>query len=146
MKTLMVMASMLVSLSTFASEQDAVDSFLSVLPIGHNLGVDDQGRECSMTVSEVNFPQKAILITGENNKNKVSKMVAEGSEFLFRAHRKEFIQTHRHYVNASKTSYFEKIVRTLIAGDNLLYVVTATETNINGRFNVDKVECVVDLK
>ncbi len=145
MKTLIAAALMVMSFSTLAEPKgSSVDSFLSVLPLGHYLGVDDNGADCSMTVSEVNFPKKAISITGENSKHRVSKMVAEGSEFLLRAHRKEFIQTNRY--SATKNSYYEKIVRTLTAGDNRLYVVTAIETSINGRFSSEKVECVVNLK
>lgn len=146
MKTLIAAALMMVSVSTFANERSSVDSFLSVLPVGQYAGKDDQGVECSVAVNEVNFPAKAILVTGENAKNKVTKVVKEGSEFFFRAYKKEFIQTDRYYVDASRNAYFEKIVRTLNAGENLLYVVTAIETNINGNRSTEKVECVVSLK
>lgn len=146
MKTLIIAALMMVSVSTFAGERSSVDSFLSVLPVGQYQGRDDSGVECKISVNEVNFPKKAILITGESSKNKVTKMVKEGSEFFFKAYKKEFIQADRYYADASRSSYFEKIVRTVNAGDNLLYVVTALETNLNGSRTTEKVECVVSLK
>lgn len=146
MKSLIAAVLMMVSVSTFANERSSVDSFLSVLPVGQYEGKDDRGALCSVAVTEVNFPEKAILITGENAKNKVTKMVKEGSEFFFKAFKKEFIQTDRYYVDASRNAYFEKIVRTVNAGENLLYTVVAIETNISGNRSTEKVECVVNLK
>ena len=145
MKTLIV-ALMMISGSAHAFEKSSVDSFLSILPIGQYFGTDDHGAECSVKVSEVNYPDKAILITGTNLNNKVSKMVEEGSVFLLKAYKKEFIQTNRYYLDNSKNTYYEKIVRTINAGENLLYVVTALETNLNGRLKIDKIECIVTTK
>ena len=129
-----------------AFEKGPVDSFLSVLPLGQYKGFDESGNECSIIVKEVNYPDKAILITGTNLKNKVSKMVEEGSVFLLKAYKKEFIQTNRYYLDNSKNTYYEKIVRTINAGENLLYVVTALETNLNGRMKIEKIECIVKIK
>lgn len=146
MKTLIAAALMIVSMSTFANdERSSVDSFLSVLPVGNYQGKDDSGLGCSISVNEVNFPAKAILVSAINPKIKVTKLVKEGSEFLFRAYKKEFIQTDRYYVNDSRNAYVEKIVRTVLAGDKLLYIVVAAETSINGHRSSDKVECVVGL-
>ena len=146
MKSMFVAVLILISASAFAVEKGPVDSFISVLPLGQYNGIDEGGDRCSVIVSEVNYPDKAILITGANLKNKVSKMIEEGSAFLLRAYRKEFLQTNRYYVKNSKNSYYEKTVRTIEAGDNLLYVVTALETNMNGRLKVEKVECIINYK
>lgn len=146
MKTLIAAALMIVSVSTFANERSSVDSFLSVLPVGLYAGKDDQGVGCSISVNEVNFPEKAILITAEKSKSKVTKMVKEGSEFIFKAFKQEFIQTDRYFVDDSRIAYYDKIVRTINAGDKLLYVVVAVDTYISGTRASDKVECVVDVK
>lgn len=146
MKTLIAAALMIVSISSFGSELGSVDSFLSVLPVGHYDGRDDKGVECSVSVTEVNFPAKALLITATNDSGKSFKMIKDGSEFLFRGYKQEFIQTDRYYVDASRQSFVEKIVRTVNAGINRLYVVVARETTINRERTVEAVECVVNPK
>lgn len=144
MKSLIAAALLMVSFSTFAAE-GSVDSFLSVLPFGVHTGVDDKGQACKVSVSEANFPAKAISVQAENDKLKVFKMINDGSEFLFRAYKKEFIQTDRYYVDATRNSYVERIVRTVIAGENRLYVVVANEITVNRDRKVELVECVVNL-
>lgn len=146
MKNLLAVVLMMVTVSSFANERGSVESFLSVLPIGEYFGKDDSGVECSMTVSEVNFPEKAIIITGKNSLNKVTKVIKEGTEFSFKEYKKEFIQTDRYFVDSARDSYIEKIVRTVNAGDALLYVVVAFEKNVNGNYSSEKVECVVNVK
>lgn len=146
MKTLIAAALMIVSISTFGTELGAVDSFLSVLPVGSYSGRDDKGVECVVNVNEVNFPAKALLVTATNHKNKTTKVIKDGSEFFFRAYKQEFIQTNRYYVDASRNAYVEKIVRTVNAGDNRLYVVVSSEVTINRDRSVEVVECVVNPK
>ena len=73
-------------------------------------------------------------------------MIEKDSAFLLRAFRKEFIQTNRYYLDNSKNSYYEKTVRTINAGEKLLYIVTALETNLNGKLQIDKVECKVTIE
>ncbi len=143
MKTIFIAVLIIISASVSAVEIGPVDSFLSVLPLGLYKGFDESGNQCSITVNEVNYPEKAILITGINLKNKVSKMIERDSVFLLKAYKKEFIQANRYYLDSSKNSYYEKIVRTLNAGENLLYIVTAVETNLNGKLKIDKIECKV---
>lgn len=146
MKTLIAAALMIVSISSFGTELGSVDSFLSVLPVGSYLGHDDKGVECVVNVNEVNFPAKALLVSATNNKNKTTKVIKDGSEFVFRAYKQEFIQADRYYVDASRNAYVEKIVRTVNAGDNRLYVVVSSEVTINRDRNVETVECVVNPK
>lgn len=146
MKTLITAALMIVSISSFGAELGSVDSFLSVLPVGNYQGHDDKGVECAVSVNEVNYPAKALLVTATNNKNKNFKVIKDGSEFVFRAYKQEFIQADRYYVDASRNSFVEKIVRTVNAGFNRLYVVVATETTINRDRAVEAVECVFKPK
>lgn len=146
MKSLIASALMIMSISSFGAELGSVDSFLSVLPLGTYSGKNDQGVECSISVREVNYPDKTIVVVGSNAKSKVSKVIKDGSEFLFRAYKQEFIQTDRIYVDASRNSYVDKIVRTVNAGDNRLYVVVANETTVNRDRTVESVECVVNPK
>ena len=146
MKTILIAALMLISASVYAVEKGPIDYFLSVLPLGQYIGFDESGNQCSVEVNEVNYPEKTILITGINLKNKVSKMIEKDSAFLLRAFRKEFIQTNRYYLANSKNSYYEKTVRTINAGEKLLYIVTALETNLNGKLQIDKVECKVTIE
>lgn len=146
MKALIAVALMTVSFSTFGNDLGSVDSFLSVLPEGTYTGADDRGNSCEVAVSEVNFPAKAISVTVSNNKDKIFKIINDGSEFLFRAYKQEFIQTERQYVDATRNSYIERIVRTVNAGDNRLYVVVANELTVNRERTVEAVECVVNLK
>ena len=143
MKSFIAAALMIVSISSFGSELSSVDAFLSVLPLGTHTGKDDNGVACSVSVVEVNYPAKDIAVTAVNAKNKVFKVIKDGSDFFFRAYKEEFIQVDRYYVDASRNSYVEKIVRTVNAGDNRLYVVVANETTINRERTVEKVECVV---
>lgn len=146
MKAFIAAALMTVSLSAFSNDLGSVDSFLSVLPVGTYTGTDDRGNSCEAAVSEVNFPAKAIAVTVSNNKNKIFKIINDGSEFLFRAYKQEFIQTERQYVDATRNAYVERIIRTVNAGDNRLYVVVANELTVNRERTVEAVECVVYLK
>ncbi|AUN97249.1 hypothetical protein DOM21_15410 [Bacteriovorax stolpii] len=144
MKSLIATALLLASVSTFAAES-AVDTFLSVLPLGSHSGVDDKGNACKVTVSEANFPAKAISVQAENADLKIFKVINDASEFMFRGYKKEFIQTDRYYVDSTRNSYVDRVVRTVVAGDELLYVVVANEITVNRDRKVELVECVVNL-
>ncbi len=143
MKSLIAAALLLTSLSTFAQEAGSVDSLLSVLPLGTHQGQDDRAQDCRVSVTEANFPSKAISVTVENNKSKIFKTITDGSEFLFRAYKQEFIQTDRYYIDATRSAYVERIIRTVKAGDKSLYVIVANETTVNRERFVEMVECVV---
>lgn len=144
MKSLILTALLLVSSSTFAGV-GAVDTFLSVLPLGTYSGTDDNGAACTVTISEANFPAKAISVQAQNAELKIFKTINEGSEFFFKAYKKEFIQSDRYYVDATRNSYVDRIVRTTLAGENQIYVVVANEITVNRDRKVEMVECVVNL-
>ncbi len=144
MKSFITAALLLGSLSTFAAE-GAVDSFLSVLSYGVHTGVDDNGKACKVTVTEANFPSKSLAVLAENSELKVFKVINDESEFLFRAYKKEYIQTDRYYVDSTRNSFVDRVVRTVIAGERSLYVVVANEITVNRDRKVEMVECVVNL-
>ncbi|MBC7430128.1 MAG: hypothetical protein H7336_16050 [Bacteriovorax sp.] len=145
MKALIAAVLMIVSVSTFSAEMGSVDSLLSVLPVGSYQGQDDAGNACNVIVNDVNYPAKALSITVSNNKSTIFKIINDGSEFLFRAYKKEFIQTERQYVDSTRSSYVDRIIRTVIGGDNTLYVVVANELTVNRDRTVESVECVIKL-
>ena len=145
MKSLIAAALMMVSFSTFSTETSSVDTLLSVLPLGTHKGMDDLKTECTVSVNEVNFPAKVISVTIENENGKIFKIVNDGSEFVFRGYKKEFIQTDRQYVDASRNSYVERVIRTVSAGADRLFVVVANELTIDRELSVESIECVVNL-
>jgi hypothetical protein len=136
---------MLFSVSTFSMEMGSVDSLLSVLPIGSYTGIDDAGAFCSIEVDEVNFPMKSLVVTASNQNASIFKTINDGSEFLFRVYNKEFIQVDRQYVDSTRSSYIERIIRTVIAGDKKLYVVVANELTMNRSSSVEIIDCVINL-
>jgi hypothetical protein len=151
MKKFIVAASLLLSFSVLANEEksnpsiSSVDSFISVLPLGTHLGVNELGARCSVVVSEVNFPEKAINVSVLKGNHKIFKTINEGSEFFFRSGRREFIQSERFYVDDTRTSYVDRIVRTVLAGDNKLFVVVANEITVNRERFVEALECIVNF-
>jgi len=123
----------------------SVDSLLSVLPLGTYKGVNDAGESCVVTVNEVNYPSKEVLVVASNFENRVFKNVMNGSEFVFRAYKKEFIQSDRYYVDSTRTAYVDRVLRTVNAGEGKLYVVVSNEVTISRDLAIEAVECIVDL-
>lgn len=145
MKSLIATALLFASFSTYAQEAGSVDSFLSVLPLGVHQGQDERSLDCTVKVTEANFPAKAISVSIENNKSKIFKTIQDGSEFLFRPYKQEFIQADRYYIDSTRSSYVERIIRTVKAGDKSLYIVVANETTVNRETFVEMVDCIVKL-
>lgn len=144
MKRFIAAAFLMTTFSAFGYGPSAVDTMLSILPLGTYTGTTDSGEACSVTVNEVNYPEKRIAVTVENNTNRVFKVIADGSEFAFKSYKSEFIQSERFYVNSDRSSYVDRIVRTVSAGDNRLYVVVANESTVNRDVSVEAAECVVN--
>jgi hypothetical protein len=145
MKILIAAVLMMGALSTFGAELGAVDAFESALPVGTYQGQDDQGVNCSVSVNEINSPVNTIVVTVSNNNNSVFKEIKDGSEFRYRDFKKEFIQTERTYVDATRNAFVDRIVRTTLADDNRLYVVTSNVFTNNRDVRSETVECVVGL-
>lgn len=147
MKILLALVLSLAALSAmaFESKPTATEKFRTYLPVGYYFGQDDQGLDCRVSVSEVNFPKKDILVRVVSGKLDLAKLVEEDSEFYFRDYKKEFIQTERNQIGADASYYVERIVRTTIASDNRRYVVVAYTVVLNrGREN-QVAECVVNF-
>ncbi len=151
MKKILIAASLVLSFSLFAQQENSnpsissVDSFLSVLPLGTHTGVNELGAKCSVVVSEVNFPEKAISVSVIKGNHRIFKTINEGSEFFFRIGRKEFIQSERYYVDDTRKSYVDRIVRTVLADDQKLFVVVANEITVNRERFVEALECIVNF-
>jgi len=147
MKNILIISSFICSLSAFGADANlgSVDSLLSVLPLGSYQGTNDSGEGCNVTVSEVNYPSKSVLVIASNAQNRVFKNVMDGSEFVFRAYKKEFIQSDRYYVDSTRTSYVDRVLRTVNADEGKLYVVVANEVTISRDLTIEAVECVVSL-
>lgn len=145
MKTIFALMITALSFSSFGLEMGAVDSLLSVLPLGEYSGANDLGEACSVLVKEVNYPEKSISVTVSNKQTNIFRIVNDGEEFRFRAYKQEFIQTKRQYIDASRNSYQDKIIRTVGANDNKLYVVVANDLMVNGTYSSEAMECVIGL-
>lgn len=145
MKSVLAIALMMASFSTFAAELGSVDSLVSVLPQGTFNGKDDLGVACTVSVYEVNFPAKAVAVQVNKGNAKIMKVINDGSDFRFVAHKNEFVQTDRYYVDDTRTSYVERIVRTVKAGDKQQYVVVSNEIVVNRDRSVEAIDCVVNL-
>jgi hypothetical protein len=145
MKSFIAIALLMTTFSAFGNNLNAVDSFLSVLPLGNYTGATDSGEFCSITVNEVNYPEKKIAVTVANSSTRVFKLIADRSDFFFKAYKSEFIQTERFYVNADRNSYVDRVIRTVSAGANRLYVVVAHESTVNREVSVESAECVINL-
>lgn len=149
MKKKFIIAAFLLSFSIFASEDGSdriigpVDNFLSILPLGTHNGVDEIGSQCSVIVEEVNYPEKVISVSVLNGNHRIFKTIKEDSEFFIRLGSKEFIQSDRFFVDDTRSSYVDRIVRTALADDNKLFVIVANEVTINRERFVDALSCLV---
>lgn len=145
MKSAIAILSIVSSFSVFGMEPGSVDALLSVLPLGTHSGVNDSGEKCSVMVSEVNFPSKALSISAINANNRVFKKIMDGSEYLFRAYKQEFIQSDRYYVDSTRSAYVDRVIRTVNAGSGKLYVVIANEVTVNRDLAIEAVDCVINF-
>lgn len=145
MKILLAVAICLTTVCSFAASTNAVDKLTTYLPVGSYSGKTDQGRACSVSVNEVNYPDKDIQVRITEGKKDLTKLIAAGSEFSYKDYKKEFIQTERTLINDDDTTYVERIIRTVNAGDNKLYVVVSFNTVINTESDEQVAECVINL-
>lgn len=140
MKSFIAIAFSFCSLAAFSADPGAVDTLLSVLPTGTHTG-----EKCSVTVNVADYPEKSVYVSVTNEHSTIFKIVADASEFYFKAHKKEFIQTDRISIDDTRSSFVERIIRTVLADDKKLYVVVAEEVTVNRERRVEEVECVVNL-
>ncbi|MBC7539150.1 MAG: hypothetical protein H7281_10035 [Bacteriovorax sp.] len=145
MKILLALAISLAAFNSFASGSDAVNKLTSYLPIGSYTGSTDQGTACLVSVSEVNYPKKDIQVRVIEGNNDLTKLVTEGSEFGFKDYKKEFIQIDHTIVGNDDVNYVERIIRTVNAGDNKLYVVVSFSAVFNTNTDTQVAECIINL-
>ena len=145
MKILLALAICLTSFGSFAANTTAVDKLTAYLPIGSYSGKTDQGVACLVFVSEVNYPDNDIQVRVIEGSHDLTKLVAAGSEFSYKDFKKEFIQTERTLINDDDTTYVERIIRTVSAGNKRQYVVVAFNTVINTQSDNQVAECIINL-
>ncbi len=140
MKFLMAIAISLCSLTAGASEGNAVDSLLSVLPIGTH-----SGDKCTVTVNMADYPVRSAYVLVKSGEMNIFKIVSEGSEFFFEDTKKEFIQTEFVTLDDTRSSSVERIIRTVMTDDERVYVVVEESITVNRERRSDIVECIVKI-
>lgn len=140
MKRLMTIALTLCSFAVFSAENNAVDSLLSVLPVGNH-----NGKDCVVNVNVAEFPVRSAFVKLSNDKNSILKIVSEGSEFFFEDYKREFIQTEYVTIDDTRSSSVERIIRTVMVDEKQTYVVVEEAVTVNRERRSDIVECVVSI-
>ena len=125
MKSLIAIAFSLLTLTASAQDLGAVDSLLSVLPLGVH-----QGENCSVTVKEVEFPVRSAYVYVKNNDTTIFKIVKDGSEFSLKPHRRIFLQIESVTIDDTRSSEIERTIRTNNS-DKGLYVVVEEAVTVN---------------
>jgi uncharacterized protein YdeI (BOF family) len=146
MKFLIVLTLAALSCQSMAfAETGAAEKFTSFVPLGQYTGTNDQVESCQVLVSEVNSPKTDIQVTVSLNGKSLSKLIVDGSAFSYKDYKREFIQTNRKQLGSDDTSYVEKIVRTVNAGDKLQYVTVSNSVVNNTDSKIESLDCVINL-
>lgn len=144
MKVVLIFLVSMVSLNLWAVDTLAVDKFTTYLPIGLYVGVNDLGNACEVSVSEINFPKRDILVKITALGQGLAKVIEENSIFKFRDYKREFIQTDIEKFGADSTNYIERIVRTVRAESNKQYVAVSYSVVVNTSSETAAIDCVID--
>lgn len=148
MKILLALVLSLGAITAIANEKavTAPEKLTSYLPLGYYSGHTDKGESCDVFVTEVNYPKKDIqVMVAVGPTLDLSKLVEEESEFTYKDHKKEFVQTDRNLIGSDVYNYVERVLRTTIAGDHKMYVVVSYSTVINRSRDTMIAECVIDV-
>lgn len=140
MKSLIAIAFSLLTLTASAHDLGAVDSLLSVLPLGTH-----KGYGCAVTVSEVEYPVRSAYVRVTNKDTTIFKIIKDGSDFFFTDFRKEFIQTEYVTIDDTRSSSVERIIRTFIVDEKKLYVVVEESVTVNRDRRAEIAECIVTI-
>lgn len=140
MKSVLALALSIFSLAAFSAENSAVDSLLSVLPVGIH-----SGEKCKVNVNVAEYPVRAAFVQLTNDDKNIFKVVSEDSEFYFKEYKKEFIQTEFVTIDDTRSSTVERIIRTVMVDEEQLYVVVEESVTVNRDRRSDIVECVVKI-
>lgn len=144
----LLLLSLVFSLSTaFANQKEpsASQKFLSYLPEGLHKGISDTGIDCTVVVAEVNFPKRDVLVKVREGELELSKLISEHSDFAYKDHKREFIQTDRSFIGAGSANFVERIVRTVKAREYSQYIVISYAVNLNRQRDVKTAECIINL-
>jgi hypothetical protein len=136
----MAMALMLASHTLFA-EENAVDSFKSILPIGTYKG-NGFTSECFVTVEEVNFPDTALKVTVKTDSGELFKLIKKDSTFGINVGRKFYLQSDRKLIGPNQKYYVENILRTVDKDKTGILNVYLSEVYvIESHYDENTLEC-----
>jgi hypothetical protein len=145
MKILLAFLVSFSSFNTFARDLSAVDKFTTYLPIGNYTGMNDYKQACEVSVSEINFPDKNLLVKITVANKVLTKVIEDHSIFKYRDNKREFIQTDTKSFGADGVNYVERIIRTVRAENNKQYVTVSYSVVTNRSSENESLYCVVDL-
>ena len=147
MKALLALSLLVLASQSFANlpRQSCSGSQLQkYLPVGSYSGSTDNGVSCQVSVNQLKDGIEVSVVAGNSSAKKVitndSYGICVGSDS-----RKEFIQDDRVYnADMDDSTFNEDVIRTLIVGDDRLYVVVSNEEVILGDQNsYQSAECVI---
>lgn len=146
MKILLALVLSFAAVSAFADGvgSTATEKITSYLPVGYYEGKNDQGANCTVLVSEVNYPDKDIQVRVMDGTLDLAKLIEENSAFGYKDYKKEFVQVERNLIGNDSYNYVERVLRTVLAGDRKLYVVVSYSLVINRNRDTQTAECVVN--
>jgi hypothetical protein len=144
MKVLLSFVLLSYSLSVLSAEKSAVDALLEVIKVGKYSGKNAFG-DCTVELSEVNFPEKAINVSVADDRYEITKLVQENDVYRYRGYKNEFVQSTISYVDDTQENYIEQSVRTLNAQKGRLYVATAYTTVFDRETKTKNVECILAI-
>jgi hypothetical protein len=145
MKSLIAAALMVMSFSTFSTEASSVETLLSILPLGNHSGINAKNEKCVVSVSETNYPTKALIVEIISPTKKIFKVINEGSFFKFNGDLKEYVQQTRHYVDETRSSFVERSISTMGIGNLLVDVEIIHEVVISRERSIQAGFCTVML-
>ena len=144
MKILFSLILLSFSFSVLSAERSAVDALLEVIKVGRYSGTNSFGR-CTVELSEVNFPEKAINVSVQDDNYEITKLIQENDVYRYRGINNEFVQTTISYLDESQDNYIEQSVRTLNTSNGKLYVGTAYTTVLDRQSATKNVECIISI-
>ena len=144
MKILFSLILLSFSLPALSADRSAVDALLEVIKVGRYSGTNSFGS-CTVELSEVNFPERAINVSVQDDKYEITKLVQENDVYRYRGINNEFVQSTISYLDESKDNYIEQSVRTLNTSKGKLYVSTAYTTVFERETTSNNVECIISV-
>lgn len=142
MKSIFVAVALMLTSHALLAEENAVDSFKSILAPGIYKGSGSTG-ECLVTVEEVNFPNTDLKVTIHNDRGELFKLISNDSIFGINVGRKFYLQSDRKNIGPNQKYYTEDVLRTVEKFDKLNVQISEIYV-IEESYNENTIEC--DLK